>query len=273
MPELPEVETIRRDLAPLLQGRHIVEVAVLDAKAIREPGVAEFIEGLRGRTVVDLRRRGKYLLFALSSGQTMVVHLKMTGALLWRSLDHPPDPHTRAIWHLEGGAQLRFADPRRLGNLWLVDSEDEVVGKLGPEPLEPAFAPEVLAARLAHRHAPIKALLCDQEVVAGLGNIYADEALWTAAIHPRRPGGELTSNEIDQLHQAIGQVLTQALDNRGTSFSDYRDAQGRPGGNQAHLMVYRRVGQPCLRCGAAIQRMVLRGRSAYFCSNCPQRGA
>lgn len=268
MPELPEVETIRRDLAPLLSGRRIQRVTVLDAKAVQKPGVDEFVAGVEGQVVQELRRRGKYLLLDLASGRVLVVHLKMTGALLWRPPGHPPDPYTRVIWRLEEGEELRFADPRRLGNLWLVGSEDEVVGKLGPEPLEPAFTLQILATRLARRQVPIKALLLDQTVVAGLGNIYADEALWAAALHPRRPAGALSDAEVQRLHGAIGQVLTQALGHRGTSFSDYRDAQGRPGANQGHLRAYRRAGQPCPRCGTAIQRIVLRGRGSYFCPSC-----
>lgn len=272
MPELPEVETIRRDLAPLLTGRLVVGADVLDGQAVRQPGVDRFIEGLQGQVIEGVRRRGKYLLFPLSSGQTLVVHLKMTGALLWRPAGHPPDPHTRAVWRLEQGPELRFADTRRLGNLWLVDAPalDSLIGELGPEPLGPSFTPQILASRLGRRSAPIKAVLLDQTMVAGLGNIYADEALWEAAIQPRRPAAKLATPEISRLHEAISRVLSRALANRGTSFSDYRDAQGRPGSNQGQLKVYGRAGGACYRCGATIQRMVLRGRSSYFCPSCQE---
>lgn len=272
MPELPEVETIRRDLAPLLTGRQVVGVDVIDGKAVRQPEMDRFIEGLKGQVIEGVRRRGKYLLLPLSSGQTLVVHLKMTGALLWRPAGYPPDPHTRAVWRLDQGQEIRFADTRRLGNLWLVDAPalDSLIGELGPEPLDPSFTPQVLAARLGRRSAPIKATLLDQTMVAGLGNIYADESLWEAAIQPLRPAAKLATPEVTRLHEAIGQVLSRALANRGTSFSDYRDAQGRPGANQGHLRVYGRAGQACYRCGAIIQRMVLRGRSSYFCSTCQE---
>lgn len=235
---------------------------------MREPEPREFCRRLAGRTIRAVARRGKYLIFHLDSGESLIVHLKMTGALLLRGPAFGPEPYLRALFLLDDGRELRFADARKLGRLWLVDDAQKVVGKLGPDALAADFTPQVLAVRLGSRRAPLKPLLMDQEFVSGLGNIYADEALFLAGIHPLRPAHQVSPTEVATLHQAIGQVLHQAMANRGTSFSDYRDLSGEPGNNVGELRVYRRRGQPCFRCQTPIERMALRGRGTYFCPRC-----
>ncbi|MBI4301191.1 MAG: Fpg/Nei family DNA glycosylase, partial [Chloroflexi bacterium] len=180
----------------------------------------------------------------------------------------PTDPYTRAVLFLGNGQELRFIDPRKLGNMWLVKDEKHVVGKLGPEPLDAAFMPQVLLERLAKRSAPIKALLLDQSFLAGVGNIYADEVLFEAGIHPLRSARSLSNPEAIRLHGALLSVLKRALSLRGTTFSRYQDPQGRPGGHQFQLRVFRRTGQPCLACSAPIQRLSLRSRGTHFCPSC-----
>ena len=272
MPELPEVETIRRDLLPRLVGRTVIEVWLSPnaPKLVRRPSPQELAAGLRGRRIEEIARRGKYLLFLLDDGRTWIVHLRMTGGLVWRRPSEPQDPYVRARFVLEDGHELRFRDPRKLGEMWLVEDPQEVVGKLGPEPLAEGFTPEALGARLAERRAPVKAVLLDQTALAGLGNIYADEALFAAGVHPRRPAASLSLQEGLRLHRAIGQVLAQALAYRGTSFRFYVDAQGQKGEHQLHVQVFRRTGQPCYACGTPIERIKVGGRSTHFCPGCQE---
>lgn len=269
MPELPEVETIRRDLEPALRGARIVSVEVTPdaARLVRTPPVEVFVGAVQDRRIDAIDRRGKYLLFRLDGGLTLIVHLGMTGALLLRNAGAPPDRYTRAVFGLENGRELRFADVRKFGNLWLVADPDEVVGKLGPEPLEDLTA-QRLQAILARRTAPVKAVLLDQKAIAGIGNIYADESLFRARVHPRRPAGALRRDEIERLAAAIPATLVEAMGHRGSSYRDYRDAEGREGAHQWHVKVFRRTGQPCEVCGAPIERIKLAGRSTHFCPRC-----
>jgi len=270
LPELPEVETIKNDLIPQIVGRTITEAAIFWPNLAREPSAEELSRCIAGREVLSIGRRGKHFLFHLSGGKTLIAHLKMSGAFLIRSPEELADRHMSAIFYLDDGRELRLVDPRKFATLWLVDTteEERIIGKLGPEPLEPGFTPEVLAGLLEKRKVPIKPLLMDQEVVAGLGNIYADEILFEAGIHPARKAFSLTRKEIERLHHAIQAVLIRGIKNRGTTVVDYQDAYGRPGSNQFYLNVYNRAKKPCPRCGTPIQRMQLRGRSAHFCPHC-----
>ena len=269
MPELPEVETIRRDLLPHVVGRRFTAVEVMPGaeKVVAAPSPAEFRRALPGLRIEGVERRGKYLLFPLSDGRHLIVHLRMTGALIHRSTGAADDGYLRVRLSLDDKTELRYTDSRKLGMMWLVDDPTLVVGKLGPDALE-ALLPTTLRSLLDGRTAPIKVLLMDQARLAGLGNIYADEALFQAAIHPRRPAGSLTADEADRLHGAVGKVLREAMSHRGSSFRDYVDAEGREGEHQRHVKVYRRTGQPCYNCGAIIERIKLGGRSTHFCPHC-----
>ena len=271
MPELPEVETIKNDLAPRVVGRRIQRVKVLWPGSVRRPSVEEFQRRLVGTTIQALARRGKYLIFRLCGGTALIFHLKMTGALLLGD-KAPVDPHTRAIFELDdpskGRTRLLFSDIRKLGGMWLVEDEREVISELGPEPLDPAFTAQRLGHALARRPGPIKAVLCDQSLLAGVGNIYADEALFEARLHPLRPARSLSPQEVKTLHRAIRKVLRRAIECRGTTILNYRDPAGKPGSYQEMLGIPRRAGASCSRCGTPIARIPLRGRGTYFCPRC-----
>ncbi len=267
MPELPEVETIKNELAPHILGRRITGVTLLWEGIVRRPSVEEFRSRLIGRRLTGLARNGKYLSLRLSSGEVLVIHLKMSGSLLLKA-NSPDGRFIRAIIHLEDGIELFFRDPRKFGAMWLVGDEKLVTGKLGPEPLEADFTPEVLAQRLRNRAAPIKALLCDQSLIAGVGNMYADEALFAAKIHPLRPGGSLSIDEIKRLHKAIRQVLRAAIGNKGASVLNYYRPGGELGTAHYQFKVAHRGGETCPNCGTPIQRIPIRNRGSYFCPKC-----
>ena len=266
MPELPEVETIKSELLPHIIGRKFTGVTVCDAKLVRQPPVEEFCRKLEGQRVTSLERRGKYLIFHLSGGEVLIIHLRMSGALLLNP--NQPDKYIRVVFHLDNGSQLIFADRRRLGALWLVENEQAIVGKLGPEPLAPEFTSESLAERLQKRRAPIKAVLLDQAFIAGIGNMYADEALFAAKIHPLREANSLAPQEIRNLHQAIRDVLWSAISSKGASVDTYKRPDGELGTAQFNFRVAHLGGKPCPICGAAIQRLAVRNRGSYFCPNC-----
>ena len=273
MPELPEVETIRRELAPRLAGRRCLAVTVEWPRMIEFPSLEAFCRGIVGNTIEGVDRRGKYLILRLSHGEALVMHLRMTGALLLRQAPASHEPYCRATFLLDDGFEMCFRDLRKLGRMWLVADENEVVGKLGPEPLHAEFIPEVLAGRLSGHTAPIKAVLLDQEVIAGIGNLYADEILFAAGIHALRPAKGLSREEVLKLHKAIRQVLEEGIARLGASVNTYR----RPGGEQgsAHLSfkVARRGGQPCLVCSTPIKRILVRNRGTYFCPRCQPENA
>jgi len=271
MPELPEVETIRRDLLPLICGRTItgVRIAPGASRVIRDDNA--FAGRLVGRRIDGLARRGKYLLFRLdgkSAPVYLAVHLRMTGSLLHRRPGAPTDAYVRAVITLDDATELRYADLRKLGQMWLVDSPEEAVGRLGPEPLDAAFTAAKLRRILSRRRAPVKAVLLDQRAIAGLGNIYADEALFAARIHPLRAASTLSEAETKRLHRAVRRVLNDALGNRGSSFRDYVDAAGREGTHQLQVRVFRRTGRPCYVCRAEIARIKVGSRSTHFCPDC-----
>lgn len=274
MPELPEVETIKRDLIPKIVGRCFTRVALSWTKAVHQPSADEFCRRLVGQTIKGLARRGKYLILHLSSGEALIFHLRMSGWLLLRPADYETDPYTRATFDLDNGTQLRLCDVRKLGVLWLVKDENSVVKKLGPEPLEPSFTPEVLASHLAKHTAPIKAVLCDQSFLAGIGNMYADESLYAARIHPLRKANSLSEGEVERLHSAMGQVLQSAISHKGATmedlfyYSSYRTPCGQPGTAQFFFCVAHRLGEPCPTCGTPIKRIPLRKRGTYFCPRC-----
>ena len=264
MPELPEVETIKNELAPHIIGHTVTGVTLFWQGIVRQPSVEEFCSRLIGQKITGVERRGKYLIFGLTSGEALISHLKMTGSLLLK----PPDRFIRAIIHLDGETEIYFRDPRKLGVMWLVMDKNTVVDKLGPEPLEAGFTSKVLAQRLSKRTAPIKALLCDQSFVAGIGNMYADEALFSAGIHPLRSGKSLSPEEVGRLYRAIRQVLSAAIGNKGASVDTYFRPGGEIGTAHFQFRVAHRGGEPCPVCGTHLQRIPIRNRGSYFCPKC-----
>ena len=272
MPELPEIETVKRTLSPLLPGRRIVAVRVIKPVVVAYPAPEEFASRLEGATVRELGRRGKYLLIHLDSGDTLIAHLRMTGRFLFTPAEHELKPHTHAIFALDNGSELRFSDIRRFGRLWLIPAgeQDTVSGihKLGPEPLGEACDAAYYRGKLAGRRICIKQGLLDQAVVAGLGNIYVDEALFMAGVSPLRLCGEITEAEWQALAAVIPQILQKAIENNGTTFRDYLDGEGNAGRNLPHLQAYGRAGQPCLNCGTTMERLVVTGRGTTFCPKC-----
>jgi len=271
MPELPEVETIKNELLPHIVGYHIIGVTLFWDGIVRQPSVEEFCSRLVGQRITEVARRGKYLILGLTSNEVLIIHLKMTGSLVLQPVSAEPNKFTRAILYLDKETQLHFRDPRKLGRMWLVEDKNTIVGKLGPEPLEVSFTPQLLAQRLNNRTAPIKALLCDQTLIAGIGNMYADEALFAAKIHPLRLGKGLSQDEVERLHRAIQQVLWSAIGNKGASVDTYI----RPGGElgTAHFqfqVAHCLSGRLCPVCGTPIERIVVRNRGTYFCPKCQQ---
>ncbi|HEX6488053.1 MAG TPA: bifunctional DNA-formamidopyrimidine glycosylase/DNA-(apurinic or apyrimidinic site) lyase [Candidatus Dormibacteraeota bacterium] len=272
LPELPEVETVAADLRPHLVGRVINGCEVRHPAVVRHPDPELFAAGVTGRRIEEITRRGKYILFRLDSGELLVVHLGMTGQLRYVTPEVPLLTHTHAILTLDGGAELRYRDIRRFGRL-LFGTEEELVRerklpRLGPEPIDPEFKPIDLMARLKNRRAPVKALLLDQSVVAGVGNIYADESLFKARLRPDRPAGSLSRPAVIRLHDALRDSLLAGIRNRGSSVDDYVDAWGEKGSQQEQLLVYGRAGEPCVNCGRPLGLVRIGGRSTVFCRRC-----
>ncbi len=275
MPELPEVETIRRRLAPVLEGATIERAEIVDPRLTRpiDPGVVA--GALVGERIVALERRGKYLLWRLSSGRTLVVHLRMTGSLRHTADGElPQDAYRRATLALDTGAAVGYRDVRRFGT-WELLEEDHLRpyldARLGPEPLVASFSASRLASLAAGRTTPVKAFLLDQRRIAGVGNIYADEALWRAQIHPLRPAGELAADEIALLHRALRAVLRKGIERQGSTLRDYVTPDGDGGAMQHEFHAYGRLGEPCDRCGRPIERIVVAGRGTWFCPHCQRR--
>ncbi|MDI6870936.1 MAG: bifunctional DNA-formamidopyrimidine glycosylase/DNA-(apurinic or apyrimidinic site) lyase [Bacillota bacterium] len=274
MPELPEVETVRRSLLPKLAGHTITGVEIFWPRAVRYPEPEAFAAAIRGRRVEDLERRGKHLIIHLSGEQSLVVHLRMTGRLLYRDEGDEVSPYTTVLFHLDGGKALHFVDVRKFGAMHLVCAEEwdqvQSLRGLGVEPLSEEFTPAYLAAMLEGGRGPVKGRLLNQQRIAGLGNIYADEALHRAGIFPGRPAGSLSPVEVERLHAAIREVIAEGLAHRGTSVRDYVDGDGRAGAFQERLRVYRRTGRPCLRCATPIRRTVVAGRGTFYCPQCQE---
>ena len=271
MPELPEVERIRRQLQAALRGVRIAGVEVLLPRMVERPSPREYERGLRGKTIRKVDRRGKYLLLRLDDGGSLLFHLGMTGRLLVVPEGGDNPVHTRVVLRLEGHRKFLFVDTRTFGRTALLPPGGEhsypPLLRLGPEPLDPLFGPGDLARVLSGR-GPVKAQLLDQARIAGIGNIYADEALFRAGIHPRRPGSTLTRREVESLHRALVEVLTQAVEKGGSTIRDYADLRGEAGTFQDHHAVYGRAGKPCPRCGRPVERTRISGRSAHFCPRC-----
>jgi formamidopyrimidine-DNA glycosylase len=298
MPELPEVETVARDLARSVTGATIVDAEVYWERTIRHPQPVEhFLAEVRGARIARVGRRAKSVLIFLEDERVLTVALRMTGQLLAVTAGTPPDPYVRVVFGLDDGRELRFRDVRKFGRigLWapgglrarraagsngrarrsrrVTESVapyrvGDVFGRHGPEPLARSFSAARFGDRLRGRRARLKTLLLDQSFVAGVGNIYADEALWLARLHPLRAADSLSPEEVRRLHRAIRSVLRQAITNRGSSVDDYVDAEGEPGQNAEMLKVYRRAEQPCLRCGRPIARIVIGQRSTHYCPRC-----
>jgi formamidopyrimidine-DNA glycosylase len=272
MPELPEVEVLRRSLEPHLVGDRIERVVVTNA-ALREPvRTRELARRVTGRTVEGLRRRSKYLLIDLEGGQTLVVHLGMSGRLTLVPAGTPPEPHEHVAFHLRSGRRLRFRDPRRFGVVFAVPTHklerDPHFAALGVEPLEHGFSGEVLRGSAAGRRGPVKAFLMDAGVVVGVGNIYATEALFRAGIHPARSVARISAQRWERLAEAVVAVLRQAITQGGTTLNDFADGEGRSGYFQVSLAAYDREGEPCIACGEPVRRLVQSGRSTYYCRRC-----
>jgi formamidopyrimidine-DNA glycosylase len=273
VPELPEVETIRRDLEPLVVGRRITGVDV-DASTIHllvGAPIETLRENLIGRTIESLGRRGKYLLFGLDDARVFVVHLRMTGRLVWRPRATAPEQWQRAVIELDNGFDLRWSDLRKFGTWRIHESADEVIQKLGPEPIDAGLTLKQFRDRLANRTAPVKAVLLDQRRFAGLGNIYVDEALYEAGIRPDTPAGLVSPAATRRLYASARNVLERGIANRGASFRDYVDGQGEQGTQHMYVQVFRRTGLPCYRCGTTIVRTVVGGRSTHYCPKCQPR--
>jgi len=271
MPELPEVETIKKELAPWIVGQTFTKVAISDAKLLSDCSIRAVRRGLIGQKVESLERRGKYLIFRLSNGRSLIIHLRMTGSLLLNP--KRVDRYARAVFHLSNGHRFVFSDRRRLGKMWLVESAESVVSKLGPEPLDKAFTANVLRQRLGRHHIPIKAALLDQHIVAGIGNMYADEALFAARIHPLRRADELSVKEVRTLHNSIRRVLRAAIGSKGASVDSYVRPEGELGTAHFDFKVAHRGGGPCPVCGGTIERLVVQNRGTYFCPRCQHLGS
>lgn len=271
MPELPEVESTRRQLAQRLEGQRIVR-ARFAAVALREPIPGRRLaRALKGAEIVRIGRRGKYLLWELDNGHTMMAHLGMSGRFHVREKSAPPVPHTHGIWQLDD-AQVHYIDPRRFGLLKLYRTEEvsrsAELAELGPEPFDSVFTVDWLASALAHSAAPIKSWLMDQKRVCGLGNIYVNEALYRSRIHPLRPARTVRAKEVPRLHQAIKDIIKAAIENAGTTFLSYQSPDGGAGAFVESLRVFQREGEPCPSCGAAIVRIRQGNRSTFFCPRC-----
>jgi len=265
VPELPEVETIKNELSPRLVGQSFTQVTVYDADLLPDSSIEEFRHKLIGQMIESLERRGKHLIFNLSN-RALIMHFRMTGFLLLNPKGI--GRYARAVFRFSNGTQVVFKDQRRFGVMWLAEDVDTVLGKLGPEPLAGSFTPGILAQRLSRRHIPIKAALIDQSVIAGIGNMYADEALFAARIHPLRKANTLSLKEMQTLYHCIREVLWSAIESKGASVDTYIRPEGQLGTAQFAFKVAHRGGEPCPICGTRIQRILVRNRGTCFCPKC-----
>jgi formamidopyrimidine-DNA glycosylase len=273
VPELPEVETIRRQLAPLVQGRIVVRLDIADPRWCLPLAPEALVDAVRGRRVDALSRRGKYLVWELEDEAFLLMHLRMTGTLLY---DAPPGtPYERVRWVLDDGHELRFCDPRRFGTGELAPGTPArdafFAARLGLEPLDGELTGEALRRMARGRRAPVKAFLLDQRRIAGVGNIYADEALFRAGIHPLRPVGSLTRAQCDALADAVREALAAGVAAGGATIDDFRHVDGVRGAFQNEFLVHRRRGEPCPRCAAPVVKFVAAGRGTYACESCQPR--
>jgi formamidopyrimidine-DNA glycosylase len=268
MPELPEVETTVRALREPLVGRTFTGVRCTWPRHVTRPALEELEARIPGRRVVAIDRRGKFLVFRLSDGETLLIHLRMTGHLSVVPRAEPQDPYAHTVFLLDDGYELRFRDVRKFGTVYLLRDPEEVLGKLGPEPLDESFTVEALRERLAGRTRQLKPLLLDQTFIAGVGNIYADEALHYARLHPQRTADSLSDKEIAALYAALRKVLNMGIEREGASIDRYVKPDGTRGEMQDAVSVFQRTGAACYRCGTPIDRIVLGGRSTHFCPIC-----
>lgn len=271
MPELPEVEQVRKTLAPHIEGKTIKSVEIGLPRMIPHPTAAEFAEKVKGKRIESITRRGKYLRLNLKGGMYILAHLRMTGALLVVPKNAPKPPYAHIKFELTGKENLWFTDIRTFGTLYLIDHEDKVVegyATLGPEPLEQELTPQYLAAACKKKTGAIKAAILEQKIIAGLGNIYADEALFDAGVLPTRKANTLTLGEYKKLVASINKVIAQGLKNKGTTFRNYQDAEGNKGDNVKYLMVYSRKGEPCKKCGSILEQTKVAGRGSVYCPHC-----
>jgi formamidopyrimidine-DNA glycosylase len=272
VPELPEVETVRRRLAPLLEGRRFERVEIDDARLTRPADPFEVARELEGERVALVDRRGKYLIVRFESGRALLIHLRMTGSLRHAASGTlPDDPHQRAVVTLDDGSDVAYRDVRRFGT-WLLLEPDEVDlyldARVGREPLGETYRAKHLAQELEGRRAPVKAAILDQRTIAGVGNIYADEALWRARIHPLTPAAALCPDEVKALHRSIRAALQAGIRRQGSTLRDYRLPNGEAGAAQHEFRVYGRGGEPCERCGTPIDKIRVAGRGTWYCPSC-----
>jgi formamidopyrimidine-DNA glycosylase len=272
VPELPEVETVRTNLEPVLLGRTFARVAIDDPRLTRPFDPQVVARELEGERVASVERRGKYLVVRFESGRVLLVHLRMTGSFRHVPAGAPADgPHTRAVVRLDDGSDVTYRDVRRFGTWLLVEPSEldtYLAARLGEEPLARGFGPAALAARLANRRAPLKAALLDQRTLAGLGNIYVDEALWRARLYPLRPANSLDADEIRALHRGIRAALRMGIARQGATLRDYAQPDGSRGSMQHEFKVYGREGEPCDRCGTPIAKTRAGGRGTWYCPTC-----
>jgi len=276
VPELPEVETIRSRLAPGLTGKKLERVEIFDSRLTRPEPPELVAAALEGERVADVRRRGKYLIFVFESGRHLLVHLRMTGNVLHpASGGREDDPHVRAVVRLDDGSDVAYRDVRRFGTWDLLEPGDLdayfAARRLGVEPLGRSFTAASLGRSLAGRKAPVKAALLDQRAAAGVGNIYADEALWYARVNPLRPAGELSEEDVAALREGVRKALRLGIKRQGATLRDYRGADGRPGSMQNEFRAYGREGEPCERCGTPIAKTRVAGRGTWYCPTCQPR--
>jgi formamidopyrimidine-DNA glycosylase len=274
MPELPEVETVRRRLEPVLTGRRFDRVEIGDPRLVRPYEPDEVAAELQGERVASVERRGKYLIVRFETDRVLLIHLRMTGSLRHSSTGLDDDPHRRALVRLDDGSDIAYRDVRRFGT-WLLLEPGELdaylASRLGEEPLDALFTAARLGRLLAKRRAPVKAALLDQRTLAGMGNIYVDEALWRAKIHPLRPAESLGRDELRRLHRAVRTSLEHGIARQGSTLRDYALPDGGSGSMQHEFKVYGRGGEPCDRCGTPIAKIRVAGRGTWFCPTCQER--
>ena len=274
MPEMPEVEIIRRYLDKMVQGQQIMSVDILLPRMIKWPDTEGFRLLVTGRHIEAMARRGKYLLMELEGGREVVFHLRMTGRLVYEPEGKNHDSHARVIFHLNSGASLVYGDTRTLGTIHGLQPGErwrlKGLSEMGPEPLGQDFTPEYLFGTAKARKVAIKSFLLNQKYIGGIGNIYADEALFLAGIHPQRPAKSLSEEECRRLAAKVNEVIAAGIADGGTTFRDYQNGAGGKGGHQEHLYAYGRKGEPCRKCGTPMERITVGGRGTHFCPRCQE---
>ena len=274
MPEMPEVEIIRRYLDTQVAGKKIINLTILLPRMIKWPDVEGFRALVTGRTIKGMNRRGKYLLMELDNASKVVFHLRMTGRLVYEPAGDTNDHHARVIFHLQDGASLVYGDTRTLGTIHGLKPQElgmlKGLAEMGPEPLSAEFTAEYLYQTVNQRKVAIKSFLLNQKYIGGIGNIYADEALFLAGIHPLRPANSLTQTECGKLWESVNKVIADGIADGGTTFRDYQNGEGGKGSHQEHLYVYGRKGEQCRSCGALLERIIVGGRGTHFCPHCQE---